>query len=275
MNKQLRQKGFSLTEVLMATGILAMGLMLVAMAFPVGIKLVSVSTERTIGDAAIGEAVAKMHLYGIKPFNDLSWPANSDSDPLTTVDNTCTDYWRVCGTTFFPKAQDNLHEQDNQHYYPSLVPLKEEDKRYCWSILARRADTNTNQVQTTVLVCRIQGGSAKYYPSVGTTMVDAPVPVKVQVQKIGTGNRQLKIIPALTGSPEYKFFTEGCKIIEDATGHPCRVLELKDVDSDGNRDLILQDDYTGASPGDVWVVPPAVGGSRNPCIRVWQSDLTF
>ncbi|MBM4104673.1 MAG: prepilin-type N-terminal cleavage/methylation domain-containing protein, partial [Planctomycetes bacterium] len=66
MNKQPRQKGFSLTEVLMATGILAIGLMLVAMAFPVGVKLVSVSTERAIADAAIGEAAAKMRLYGIK-----------------------------------------------------------------------------------------------------------------------------------------------------------------------------------------------------------------
>jgi prepilin-type N-terminal cleavage/methylation domain-containing protein len=267
MNRYVRQKGFSLIEVLMATGILAMGLMLVAMAFPVGVKLVSVSTERTIGAVAAGEAVAKIRLYGVKPFTDPNWPANSDSDPLTTVDNTCTNYEAVCVTAL----------PANERYYPSLVPMPEE-KRYCWSILVRRADPAGNALQTTVLVCRMMGMGAKYYD------MDAPpnnkdhlwpVPVRVQVQKIGAGNRQLKIMPVLTGSPEYNFFTEGCKIIEDTKGQICRVLELRDVDSDGNRDLILQDDYTGPSPGYVWVVPPAVGSGRNPCIGVLQLDVTF
>jgi prepilin-type N-terminal cleavage/methylation domain-containing protein len=261
MKRYVRQKGFSLVEVLMATGILAMGLMLVAMAFPVGVKLVSVSTERTIGDAAIGEAVAKMRLYGVRAFTDPNW---SGVDPNTA----CTDYEVVCATDL----------PANERYYPSLVPMPEE-KRYCWSILVRRADPNTNEVQTTVLVCRMMGMGAKYYdmdaPPLPNNDNSWPVPVRVQVQKIGAGNRQLKIMPVLTGSPEYNFFTEGCKIIEDTKGQICRVLELRDVDSDGKRDLILQDDYAGPTLSYVWVVPPAVGGSRNPCISMWQSNLTF
>jgi hypothetical protein len=223
----------------------------------VGVKLVSVSTERTIGAVAAGEAMAKMRLYGVKPFDpNLGWPANPNI--------TCTDYQAVSMTSIDP----------NEVYYPSLVPLKDEDKRYCWSILVRRADPAGNAVQATVLVYRMMGMNAKYYPNVGTTMVDVPIPVSVQVQKLGT-NRQLKIIPTRTGSPEYGFFMEGCKIIEDTKGQICRVLELRDVDADGKRDLILQDDYAGPSPGDVWVVPPAVGGTRSPCIGVFQSDVTF
>jgi prepilin-type N-terminal cleavage/methylation domain-containing protein len=264
MNNNVRQKGFSLTEVLMATGILAMGLMLVAMAFPVGVKLVSISTERTIADAAFGEAQAKMRLYGVLPFTDPNW---SGADPNTT----CIDYWKVCATGMTSPAL--VKQLGEAPYYPSLVPLKE--KRYCWSALMRRTDPNTNAVQTTVFVCRVADGG-KYYTVAGAKTGLAPVPMKVRVQKIS--NRQLKIMPVLTGSPEYGFFTAGCKIIEDTTGHPCRVLELKDVDSDGNRDLILLDDYVGPPSGltpYVWVIPPPIGSGRNPCISVLQPVLMF
>ena len=113
------------------------------------------------------------------------------------------------------------------------------------------------------------------YGTVSGNNGTAPVPVKVQVQKIGTGNRELKIIPALTGNPEYNFFTEGCVIFEDSQGQVCRVVEMKDLDGDQKRDLILQDDYNGPSSGYVWVVPPAVGSSRNPCIDVAQTTLVF
>jgi prepilin-type N-terminal cleavage/methylation domain-containing protein len=280
MARYIRQNGFSLTEVLMATGILAMGLMLVAMAFPVGVKLVSVSTERTIADAAIGEAAAKMHLYGIKSFTDSSW-GRPAADPNTT----CTDYEKVCATTF----------PANERYYPSLVPLLDEDKRYCWSILARRTDPAGDAVQTTVLVCRIQGMNAKYYD------MDAPpnnrdnlwpVPVKVTVKYTAFG-KTITVEPntqfnagteTLTAC---RFFTEGCMIVEDKTGYLYKVMETQDVSpKDGFREtLVLNKDFpnngvAGAgfpSSGTayIWVVPPAVGSSRNPCIRVWQSDLTF
>ena len=244
----------------MATGILAMGLMLVAMAFPVGVKLVSVSTERTIGDAAIGEAVAKMRLYGIKAFGGSNWPA----DPNTA----CTDYQAVCATTL----------PADERYYPSLVPMLEKDKRYCWSILVRRTDPAGNAVQTTVLVCRMMGMGAKYYPSAGTTMVDAPVPVKVSINCAVAG-KEITVQPNTQFAPTgtvYKFFTEGCTIVEDSTGQICRVRAMQDNDSTfGKETLILQDTFPIVGNANVWVVPPAVGNSRNPCIRVWQSNLTF
>ena len=58
------QSGFSLPEVLMATGILAVGLVMIAGTFPVAIFLTLSSVEQTAAPIAADEAVAKMQLYG-------------------------------------------------------------------------------------------------------------------------------------------------------------------------------------------------------------------
>jgi prepilin-type N-terminal cleavage/methylation domain-containing protein len=269
MNRQVRHNGFSLTEVLIATGILALGLVMIAMAFPVGVKLASIATERPVGVVTGNEALAKMRLYGILAFTDLKWPANADTDPATTVDNTCTDYWQVCANTAM-----TVNQIDDQRCYPSLVPQPDE-RRYYWSALVRRADTNTGEIQATVFVCRILGMGSTYYTAAGAATGKWPVPVKVQVQTI-TGKRQLKIVPSLAGNPEYHFFKEGSMILEDSDGQICRVMEMEDLDGDQNRDLILLDDYNGpATGGFVWVVPPAIGSNRNPCIDVTQTIVTI
>jgi prepilin-type N-terminal cleavage/methylation domain-containing protein len=59
MKQRLRHNGFSLTEVLLATGVLAIGLVMIAMVFPVGVKLTSTATERTVAATAANEAFAK------------------------------------------------------------------------------------------------------------------------------------------------------------------------------------------------------------------------
>ena len=58
MNRRLKNNGFSLTEVLLAAGILVIGFMLIAGTLPVGIKLTAIGTERTIGAVAADEAEA-------------------------------------------------------------------------------------------------------------------------------------------------------------------------------------------------------------------------
>src|SRR4030042_3058651 len=65
MKLGFRHNGFSLTEVLMAVGILSMGMMLIATMFPVGIYLTTVATERTMAAIVYDEALAKIQLYGI------------------------------------------------------------------------------------------------------------------------------------------------------------------------------------------------------------------
>jgi prepilin-type N-terminal cleavage/methylation domain-containing protein len=284
MNRQIRHNGFSLTEVLIATGILALGLVMIAMAFPVGVKLASIATERPVGVVAGNEALAKMRLYGIKPFSDnASW-----NRPPNDPNKTCTDYWLVYANAATAQ-QMTVSQIDDQRCYPSLVPQPQE-RRYYWSALVRRADSNTNQIQATVFVCRMLGMGSSYFIIDGVTTSPRygkvngntglmPVPVKVQVQKLVSAiypNRVLKILPDFAGNPEYNFFKEGSMLLEDSNGQICRVIEMKDLDADQNRDLILQNDYNGpAIGGFVWVVPPAVGSSRNPCIDIVQTVLAI
>jgi prepilin-type N-terminal cleavage/methylation domain-containing protein len=285
MTRYIRQKGFSLTEVLMAAGVLAIGLTLIAMAFPVGVKLTSVTTEQTIADAAYGEAVANMHLYA----DSLPAGFNLAQTPTIPATGSCVDF-----------TGDLSALSGNVRFYPSLVPMPEE-KRYCWSILVRRTDPNTNELQTTVFVCRIQGMNAKHYdmdappnPYVTSYNKDNPwpVPVKVMVNYTAFG-KMITVRPNTQFDDTGKtltachFFTEGCMIIEDKTGYLYKVMETQDLSpKDGFREtLVLNKDFPNngvAGPGfpatdnvDVWVVPPAVGSSRNPCISVTQTNIVF
>jgi Tfp pilus assembly protein PilV len=55
--------GFSLTEVLLAIGTLAVGMLFIAGVFPVGIHFTTIASERTIAAVVTDEAFAKIRLY--------------------------------------------------------------------------------------------------------------------------------------------------------------------------------------------------------------------
>ena len=57
--------GFSLTEVVIAIGLLAVGMLFIAGSFPVSVHFTTVATERTIAATVADEAFAKIKLYGI------------------------------------------------------------------------------------------------------------------------------------------------------------------------------------------------------------------
>ena len=65
MNGLTRTKGFSLTEILISIGILAVGILLVAGVFPVALHFATETTERTIATAVADEAFAKIQLYAL------------------------------------------------------------------------------------------------------------------------------------------------------------------------------------------------------------------
>ena len=66
--------GFSLIEVLLAVGIIAVGMLFIAGVFPVGIHFTTIASERTIAAVVADEAFAKIRLYGVADFNSPSWP---------------------------------------------------------------------------------------------------------------------------------------------------------------------------------------------------------
>jgi prepilin-type N-terminal cleavage/methylation domain-containing protein len=282
MDRHVKQNGFSLTEVLIATAILAVGLMMIAMAFPVGVKLTSLAAERTVGTTAANEAFAKFRLYSQDP---------DGAGTLTAIDCNLISPWYHVNLpeigTAMPNSflatlslpNSNINSHSDELWYPSVVPL--EDQKYHWSMLARRTGIGANELQLTVFVTRQMDAAALYYdmPLPKTTPnLRWPVPVVVVVT-VQTDANQVRInLPSpINYTPPAnvpRFFIEGCTVVDDATGEIYRVVEMKDMDADTVKEtLVLNRPYSGF--GSIWVVPPAVGSSRNPCIFVQQKIVSY
>ena len=267
MLDRLRNNGFSLTEVLMAAGILAIGFAFIAGMFPVGVKLTALSTEQTIAPIVVDEAIAKIKLYGIDP-NELSYYSYRLFNRDLLSYNVRTSLY----ARYTPAEVDALLEDES--LYPSAdTPL--EPKRYNWSALCRRL--GQRDVYVIVFVSRKAGAGANYvyYDQDGELQTDGiwPVPVRVGVEVSQTDEQRLTI----DADSEQNYISTGSTIVEDdVTGRTYRVIE-RIRDDDDNVVIELDRDWEGpATGGYVWVVPPAVTsssptvrvGGRYPCVRV-------
>ena len=249
MNNEQKHSGFSLTEVLIAVGILSVGMTFVAGVFPAGIYLMTIATERTIAAVAADEAFAKIKIYGI----DLSKLSDSKLGDFNDV------------------LPATINIDPNEFTYPSTNTAAE--KQYCWSALCRLTEaynpvTDPNPpVQVTVFVCRKVSPNLKYRTPNGSDDSAWPMPVKVGVNRFSDNELQI------TGEKTY--INDGYTIVDDATGRIYRVLERYKPPNDS---IILLDrnwDADSPNPDKVWVVPPPVNGGRYPCIAVYQKVIRF
>jgi Tfp pilus assembly protein PilV len=242
MNLRLKKSGFSLTEVLLAMGTLAIGLTFVSGTFLAGIYLSTVSTERTIAAVVADEAFAKIRLYGIDP-----------ADPNLAVDR----------LTRFEAL--NTSVPLDEFTYPSTKT--QFDKQYSWSALCRALypGSDNRLVQVTVLVNR-KVGSRTVYPG----SVNRPVPVEVGVSLLPGGGNENKLrinVPA-----QQVYINDGYRIVNNHTGAIYRVIQR---DPDTPDILLLDRAWEDGTADSVWVVPPPIGGGRNPEIAVYQKVIQF
>jgi len=237
MNNELKKSGFSLTEVLLAVGTLGIGMLFIAGTFLAGIHFSTIATEQTNAAIAADEAFAKIQLYGINL-------TNLAADQLKPFE-----------------AQKLI--DPNEFAYPStdndLLP-----KQYYWSALCRRASSGSNSrlVQITIFVSRKVGTTASYRGGAGR-----PIPMQVAISGI-IGSNSLTI----TESDKITWINDGYTIVEDKTGQIYRVIQRDAQQADK---ITLDRPWQGEQAGAGWVVPPPIGGGKNPTIAIYQKVIRF
>jgi len=238
MRKRRQYRGFSLTEVLLAVGTLAVGMVFISGTFLTGIHFSTISTERTIAAIVADEAFAKIRVYGI----DLA-------DPNLAVNQQA----RFELLSLIP---------DVEFAYPSTGTSAK--KHYYWSALCRPVYSGPDNrlMQVTVFVSRKLGETTTFAGGAAR-----PVPVQVPVTgAIGD------MILTITG--DIQFINDGYTIVENGTGNIYRVVE-RGADPAFPEQITLARDKPWQGGDSVWVIPPPVGGGRYPCIGIYQKLIRF
>jgi len=241
MRNTRQYRGFSLIEVLLAVGTLAIGMIFIGGTFLTGIHFATISTERTIAAVAADEAFAKIRLYGV----NLTDP-NLLVDQLTPLE-----------------ALNTIAAEE--FAYPSITTLTE--KQYYWSALCRQvgSDPTNRLVQVTVFVSRKVGNSTMYPGG-----SQRPAPIKVDVSTVAGAGNENKLTVNVAGEEIY--INGGSTIADNQTGRLYRVLQRDPV---APNIIVLDRPWLEGPSSSVWVVPPPVGGGRYPCIAIYQKVIRF
>jgi hypothetical protein len=280
---------FSLTEVLIAVAILTIALVMVGASFPVGVAMTANVAERTTAAVVADEAFAKIKLYGV---NLASGNWNKPK-----IDGNEGQIWVP-----FEEVAATLPVPLDEFAYPSdPAMIASGESVYYWSALCRKEPDNT--VRVVVFVSR-KAGQAALFPHYSADplkqLSSVPQPVLIY-RKTGptdyvldAGNNLLLTIIPNSANLNFtipsdttklrNYLNPGCFVLDDSTGEIYRIIERTETVATGaitlDRTVIPKNFDPTESPSSrshhkVWVVPPAVGSGRNPCIAVYQKVIKF
>jgi prepilin-type N-terminal cleavage/methylation domain-containing protein len=285
MKTKFKHNGFSLTEVLMAVGILSVGMMLIATMFPVGIYLTSVAAERTMAAIVSDEAFAKIQLYGFK--NPVPQP-DDDANRAEFYGKTY-DYEQahnapyLGGSPCLPGSYDlfpGLSEiNSNEFSYPSVDPAMG-NRQYYWSALCKKLSNVPTETEylVTVFVSRKTSPNLTYYWHDPYYCYDPnsssrPRVVDISVQNVpGEPNDKLKI----SEPNKARYVNPPTTILNNGSGRLYRVVDREVADSNIIKlDRIWTEDMNNSSQRYIWLVPPPNTGGKNANIEVFQRIIRF
>jgi prepilin-type N-terminal cleavage/methylation domain-containing protein len=242
MGNKKRHTGFSLVEVLMAIGILTIGLLLVATMFPAAIYMTSIASERTMAAIVADEAFAKIQLYGII----------TNTDPCS-----CTDWGDEM------KAQIDA----NEFSYPPVD--SNGSSQYFWSAIYRKTDKNPDsaEYQITVFVARRMNSGLTYESGKAAAHSGGKTwPMPIEVAANGINGNTIKI-PA-----DAKLVNPSTTIVDNETGRLYSVVK-RGEDNDATK-ITLDRKWEGTI-STVWLIPPPESGGKNAGVEVYQRIIKF
>ena len=288
MKKNRQLKAFSLVEVIIAMGILAVSMIFILGAFPLAILWNNRATEKTIASCVAKEAFAKVKFYAV---GAKAPDVNSIADNIL--------YGQIAASQMADFADGSLWDFVNPPQPETFGPKKDDfvyptdgkianynDKQYSWMALCRYLTPYNPagpvpDVQMTVFICRKTSSNQTYYD--GSQFVNRPVAVKIAVTKVAADVLRIDNVGgAASVTDDRPIFKRGAVIVDDATGEVYRIREIKEQTSSNveARLLVLDRDFNSTST-DIWVVAPAAkvnGGSiiymgKNPCVGVYQKIM--
>lgn len=262
MAKKSKHSGFSLTEVLMAVGILAIGMMLIATMFPVGIYLTTVATERTMAAIVADEAFAKIQLYGFEnPSNPIDYSLIFDyesahNDPLIR-----------------PLFTDINEIDTNEFSYPSVDPAMK-TSQYYWSALCKKLDANSTSNDTQYLVTIFIARKTNPNLTYDAGYFDRPRVVDANVQKVpGEPNNTLKV---LSGEAKYVNPPTTILVLDNDNNIPGRLYCVVDRINNADANFITLDrdlDPDSNNPNAIRFIPPPDSGGKNADVGVFPPRI--
>jgi prepilin-type N-terminal cleavage/methylation domain-containing protein len=286
MSYKLKQNGFSLAEVLMASAILAVGLLMIAGTFPVAIFLTADSVEQTIAPIVADEAFAKIQLYSNINVGAVTGKA-LDLYALATGTTAQRDFVQdfnsapILPAVTIMQGTNVYFSPSAETVYPSVTAAGNSSPgTYSWAALCRKivpynsldpSYLKDTQVQVTVFVSRKTGGGLKYLNQ-ADSQVDLPTPVT-----LGVTPQNGNIVRV-----DKSYLTDGCAIVADKTGNIFRVLERAPTGGT-SVDATLDRTWNFSANGDGsvgWIIPPPVNSNgvcvgRSPVIGVYQRIIRF